>query len=207
MVVDWDGDGRWDILSGGATGAVHWFRNVGKPGRPEFAAAEELVPRHQGIGYSEFLADGAEPRPGIRSQIAVADVNRDGKPDLLLGDFCTYLEPRADLDEKQRAELADLRAKQARLEPALATQREKMQEELKSFWKPYGIKEQLSAEVQGKYRALVAEIQARPDVRKLNDEAQAVQMAMKRFLKPAGPGALGGGQDTPHGYVWLFLRK
>jgi hypothetical protein len=207
VVVDWDGDGRWDILSGGATGAVYWFRNVGKPGRPEFAAAEELVPRHRGLGYSEFLDAGAEPRPGIRSQIAVADVNGDGKPDLLLGDFCTYLEARTDLDEEERAELADLRAKQALLEPALATQREKMQEELKSFWKPYGIKEQLTAEVQGKYRALVDEIQARPDVKKLNDEAEAVSLAMKRFLKPAGPGALGNGQDTPRGYVWLFTRK
>ena len=29
VVADWDGDGRWDILSGAATGAVCWFRNVG----------------------------------------------------------------------------------------------------------------------------------------------------------------------------------
>ena len=187
--------------------AVYWFRNVGKPGRPEFAAAVELVPKHEGIGYAEFLDAGEEPGPGIRSQIAVADYNGDGKLDLLLGDFCTYLEPRADLTEKERVELADLRAKQARLEPAVAAQGEKLQEELKVFWKPYGIKEQLTAEVQAKYREKVDEIHARPDVKTLDDEAEAVKAAMKRFLKPAGPGALGGGQDTPHGYVWLFLRK
>jgi hypothetical protein len=53
----------------------------------------------------------------------------------------------------------------------------------------------------------VAEIQARPEVKKLTDEAEAVNKAIKPLLKPAGPGALGGGQDTPHGYVWLFLRR
>ena len=94
VVADWDGDGRWDILSGAATGAVYWFRNVGKPGHPAFAAAVELLPRHQGIGYSEFLDTDEEPRPGIRSQIDVVDYNGDGKLDLLVGDFCTYLSPR-----------------------------------------------------------------------------------------------------------------
>jgi hypothetical protein len=207
VVADWDGDGRWDLLSGGATGAVSWFRNVGRPGRPEFAAAEEIVPKHRGVGYAEYLGAGEAPRPGIRSQIAVADYNGDGKPDLLLGDFCTYVEPRADLTPQERNELTRLRARQARLEPALAAQREKLQEELKDFWKGYGVKESLTPEVQSKYRAKVAEIQARPAFKKLTDESEAVTNAMKPLLRPAGPGALGGGQDTPHGYVWLFLRR
>ncbi len=48
VVADWDGDGRWDILSGAATGAVYWFRNVGNAGRPELAEAVELVHSAQG---------------------------------------------------------------------------------------------------------------------------------------------------------------
>jgi hypothetical protein len=83
----------------------------------------------------------------------------------------------------------------------------KFKEELKAFWNGYGVKESLTPEVQAKYRAKVAEIQARPEVKKLTDEAEAVNKAIKPLLKPAGTGALGGGQDTPHGYVWLFLRR
>ncbi|MGH7163135.1 MAG: FG-GAP repeat domain-containing protein, partial [Planctomycetota bacterium] len=30
VVADWDGDGRWDILSGSANGGVYWYRNAGK---------------------------------------------------------------------------------------------------------------------------------------------------------------------------------
>jgi hypothetical protein len=207
VVADWDGDGRWDVLTGSATGAVYWFRNTGKPGRPEFAEAVELVPRHAGIGYSEFLGAGESPRPGIRSQIDVADYNGDGKLDLLVGDFCTYVEPRDNLTPKERAELERLRASQARLEPALAARNAKNQEELKEFWKGYGVKESLTPEVQAKCRKKVEEIQARPENKTLADEAQAIDTAMKAYLKPAGPGALGGGQDTPHGYVWLYLRR
>jgi hypothetical protein len=36
---------------------------------------------------------------------------------------------------------------------------------------------------------------------------ESVNQSLKRYLEPAGPGAIGHGQDTPHGYVWRFLRK
>ncbi len=36
---------------------------------------------------------------------------------------------------------------------------------------------------------------------------ESVNESLKRYLKPAGAGAIGKGQDTPHGYVWLLLRK
>ena len=62
----------------------------------------ELLPRHQGIGYSEFLDTDEEPRPGIRSQIDVVDYDGDGKLDLLVGDFCTYISPREDLSRAER---------------------------------------------------------------------------------------------------------
>jgi FG-GAP-like repeat len=207
VIADWDGDGRWDILSGAATGAVYWYRNVGKPGHPEFAAAVELLRRHRGLGYSEFLDTDEEPRPGIRSQIDVVDYNGDGKLDLLVGDFCTYLSPRDDLSPAERRELADLRSRLDRLEPAVAERNRKMQEEMKAFWAPIPLKDQLTAEVQAKVRKKQEEIAARPENKAISDEMESVNRRMKHFLRPAGPGAIGGGQDTPHGYVWLFLRK
>ena len=93
-IADWDGDGRWDILSGAATGGG--LLVSGTSGSPDARSS----PRPwsscrgiEGIGYSEFLDTDEEPRPGIRSQIDVVDYDGDGKLDLLVGDFCTYLSP------------------------------------------------------------------------------------------------------------------
>lgn len=207
VIADWDGDGRWDILSGSDNGAVYWFRNIGRPRRPEFAAAVELLPRHHGIGYSEFLDTDEEPRPGIRSQIDVADYNGDGRLDLLVGDFCTYVSPRADISRAERQKVADLRARLEKLEPAVAERNRKIQEEMKKFWELIPLKDQLTAEVQAKYHKKYEEINARSDNKSITDEVESLNQTLKRYLKPAGSGAIGRGQDTPHGYVWLFLRK
>jgi hypothetical protein len=207
VIADWDCDGRWDILSGAATGAVYWFRNTGKPGGPEFAAAVELVAPHKGIGYSEFLDTNEEPRPGIRTQIDVADYNGDGKLDLLVGDFCTYISPRDDLSKADREKVAEIRAGLEQLDSAVAERNRKIQEEMKKFWDGIPVKEQLTAEVQAKYRKKQDELNARPENKAITDKVEALNESLKRYLKPAGSGALGRGDDTPHGYVWLFLRK
>ncbi len=75
------------------------------------------------------------------------------------------------------------------------------------FWEPIPIKEQLTAEVQAKVRKKQAEIEARPENKAITDEMEPIIQSLKRYLKPPGPGTIANGQDTPHGYVWLFLRK
>jgi hypothetical protein len=207
VVADWNGDGRWDILSGAATGAIYWFRNVGKPGHPELNPAVELLPPHKGIGYSEFLDTGEEPKPGIRTQIDVTDYNGDGKLDLLVGDFCTYISPRENLSTAERREIAALRARQQRLEPAAAERNRRVEEEMKKFWEPVPPKEQLTAEFQAKLRKKQEEVIGRPENKVITDEEESITASLQRYLKPAGRGHLGQGQDTPHGYVWLYLRK
>ena len=39
VIVDWDGDGRWDIVTGSADGGVYCYRNTGQSGKPRFDAA------------------------------------------------------------------------------------------------------------------------------------------------------------------------
>jgi hypothetical protein len=76
-IADWDQDGAWDLVVGTDDGAVRWARNVGRPGSPEFAAWQELLAPAQ---------EDALERSGVDVQVEVADLNGDGRVDLIVGD-------------------------------------------------------------------------------------------------------------------------
>ena len=72
-LVDWDGDGKIDMLCGTDSDKVYWFRNTGSNKQPVHAAGVAL----KLIG----------PKKNYRCRLDVADWNNDGKLDLLVGDF------------------------------------------------------------------------------------------------------------------------
>lgn len=73
-VTDVDQNGSMDILLGKSTGAVEFWKNTGKPGSFTFAKAPS---NYLGLGTSLERQNAS---------LATADLNADGKDDLILGD-------------------------------------------------------------------------------------------------------------------------
>lgn len=90
-VVDFDGDGDLDLLSGAGDGSVTLFANVGTRKAPALAAGVKIIADGE-AGYGDDAPK--EPRRGTRSKVCATDWNGDGRLDLLLGDYAT-LKPDA----------------------------------------------------------------------------------------------------------------
>jgi hypothetical protein len=90
FVVDWDGDGDLDILSGSSSGGVQWAENVGGK-TPQLKNFTQLVPPGQPIEDGKLLAENDLTGPTTSTRVWVADANSDGKLDILVGDSVTLI--------------------------------------------------------------------------------------------------------------------
>jgi hypothetical protein len=81
--VDWDNDGRLDLIAGDTDGYVWLFRHLGGGEAPLFAAGERLQ-----AGGAPLKVYGEEPekRAAGYARPDVADWNADGRKDLLVAD-------------------------------------------------------------------------------------------------------------------------
>jgi FG-GAP-like repeat len=102
FVIDWDGDGDLDILSGSSEGGVQWAENgagTGKP--PRLEPFRSIIPHGPQHDYGSILRDEDIQGPLTDTRIWVDDVNADGKLDILVGDLAPLLSPADGLSEKE----------------------------------------------------------------------------------------------------------
>jgi hypothetical protein len=102
FVVDWDGDGDLDVLSGSSNGGVQWAENrAGQGKRPELRPFRGLIPPGLQVEYGQSLAEADLTGPTQSTRVWVDDVNHDGKLDLLVGDSVTLIAPAKGLGKEE----------------------------------------------------------------------------------------------------------
>jgi hypothetical protein len=205
VIADWDGDGRWDIITGTADGGVYWYRNIGERGRPVFEPPVALIPKHEGIGYSELLHPGQDPRPGIRSQIAVVDYDGDGKLDILLGDFCTYLRVKKDLTPEQQKDLETAKARQDKVAKELRASMDDLRARWGKQMKDVPKSDWNTPENSAKWQKMYKEMRESAVYKKNMTEYDQLNKDLQKYVDKAG--SWGRGPDVASGYAWLFRRK
>ncbi len=205
VIADWDGDGRWDILTGSADGGAYCYRNVGAPGQPKFESPLELVPKHEGIGYADLLDVNQQPRPGIRSQITVVDYDGDGKLDVLLGDFCTYLHVREDLAPDERRAFDTRQRRQKHVFQQLRDSKDNLLKRWKVEMKDVPKSDWETPDNQAKWRKMYEEMRDSPTYQQIYAEYEQLEKDLRKYVKTDASRAES--PDTAHGYVWLFRRQ
>jgi hypothetical protein len=102
FVIDWDGDGDLDLLSGSATGGVQWAENTADMGKPpELRPFQTLIKPGRSIEHGQRVSEGELTGPTTSTRIWVADVNDDGKLDVLVGDSITLVAPAKNLSDAE----------------------------------------------------------------------------------------------------------
>jgi hypothetical protein len=210
VIADWDRDGLWDIITGSAEGGVYWYRNIGKKGQPRFAPPVPLVPKHEGFGYGELMDDKDQPRPGIRTQIAVVDYDGDGKLDLLVGDFCTYLHLRKNMTSEERKKFEAARQARDAAVTKLRGSMDRLRDDFKKSMAGVPKSDWNTPENNAKWQKMYQSMKESAAYKKVNEEYERTEKEIQAFVDKGAASqgkSLGGDPSVAHGYVWLFRRK
>ena len=104
FVIDWDGDGDLDIVSGSSNGGVQWSENQAGAGQPPaLTSFKTLINATTRTTTSKFLKESDLTGPMQSTRVWIDDVNSDGKLDVLVGDNVALASRAAGINEQEFA--------------------------------------------------------------------------------------------------------
>jgi len=192
FVIDFDGDGDLDLLSGSTDAGVYIAENVAGKGKPPvlkpfkaliFPAGNEWA--HQ---PGKVLRETDLKRPTYGCRIWVDDVNGDGKLDILVGDDVTLVSPKNGVSE------AEMQKKQAEWQKQFNTAQQaysKAMTEIQNAAKEKAAKEGKKLDQNEMMRLADSEA-----LRKAQQEYSKVYAKRSDFMT-----------EEMTGFVWLYLQK
>lgn len=102
FVVDWDGDGDLDLLSGSSVGGVQWAENhAGRGKTPELKPFRALIKPAPQFKEGQIVGEKDLSAPAGSTRVWADDFNGDGKLDLLVGDSVTLVSKTAGVTKQE----------------------------------------------------------------------------------------------------------
>jgi hypothetical protein len=135
FLVDFDGDGDLDILSGSAQGGVFLITNEGTRKAPKFTQPTTIIKPAGHQQDSKGFGDAHLKGPQSGTRVWAADVNGDKKLDLLVGDN-TQLFHLADGADEAEAKAKDAEWKE-RMDRLMADQRSRDAQGMEKWMEEY----------------------------------------------------------------------
>jgi hypothetical protein len=104
FVVDWDGDGDLDIVSGSSEGGVQWAENTAGRGKaPALKGFKTLIKPGPALEDGQLISEQELTGPAGSTRVWGDDLNGDGKLDILVGDNVTLVSLPKGVSKKEYA--------------------------------------------------------------------------------------------------------